>query len=66
MSVARITEITAASSKSFEDAIDNGLSRANETLNQIEGAWVKDMKVLVKNGKVAEYRVNMKLTFVLN
>lgn len=65
MSVARITEITAASTKSFEDAIDNGLSRANETLNQIEGAWVKDMKVLVKNGKVAEYRVNMKLTFVL-
>ena len=66
MSVARVTEITAASSESFEDAVNNGLDRANETLDQIEGAWIKDMKVLVKKGKVAEYRVNMKLTFVLN
>jgi len=66
MSVARITEITAGSPKSFEDAIEKGVSRANETLNHIEGAWVKDMKVVVKNGKVAEYRVNMKLTFVLS
>lgn len=65
MSVARITEITAASPKSFEDAINNGLSRANETLDHIEGAWVRDMKVVVKGGKVDEYRVNMKLTFVL-
>lgn len=66
MSVARVTEISAGSSKSFEDAINNGLSRANETLDQIEGAWVKDMKVVISNGKVKEYRVSMKLTFVLN
>ena len=66
MSVARVTEITAASPKSFEDAINKGLKRANETLDQIEGAWVKEMKVVAKGGKVAEYRVNMKLTFVLN
>jgi len=66
MSVARVTEITAGSPKSFEDAVNKGLSRANETLDHIEGAWVKEMKVVVKKGKVAEYRVNMKLTFVLN
>ena len=65
MSVAKVTEITAASSKSFEDAIEKGLKRANDTIDHIEGAWVQDMKVKVKDGKVDEYRVNMKLTFVL-
>jgi len=66
MAVARVTEITAGSPKSFEDAVNKGLSRANETLDHIEGAWVKEMKVVVKKGKVAEYRVNMKVTFVLS
>lgn len=65
MSVARVTEISAESSKSFEDAINVGLGRANETLDQIEGAWVQEMKVSVKNGRVNKYRVNLKLTFVL-
>lgn len=65
MSVARVTEISAASPKSFEDAINKGLERANETLDHIEGAWIKEMKVAVKGGKVEAYRVNMKLTFVL-
>lgn len=65
MSVAKVSEITATSSKSFEDAIDSGLKRASETIDHIEGAWVKEMKVRVKDGKVKEYRVNMKLTFVL-
>ena len=65
MSVARITEITSESGKSFEAAIDNGLERANKTLDQIEGAWVKDMKVTVKDGKVDKYRVTLKVTFVL-
>ena len=65
MSVAKVTEITATSPKSFEDAISSGLERANETIDNIEGAWVKEMKVRVKNGKVKEYRVNMKLTFVI-
>ncbi|MGI9272939.1 MAG: dodecin family protein [Woeseiaceae bacterium] len=65
MSIARVTEITAGSSKNFEDAINKGLNRANETLDHIEGAWVNDMKVIVKSGKVDEYRVNLKLTFVL-
>ena len=65
MSVARVTEISADSPKSFEDAINTGLARANETLDQIEGAWVQEMKVSVKNGQVDKYRVNLKLTFVL-
>jgi len=65
MTVAKIAEISASSSKSFEDAINAGLERANDTLKNIEGAWVKDMKVTVKNGKVKDYRVNLKLTFVL-
>ncbi|MGI9271385.1 MAG: dodecin family protein [Woeseiaceae bacterium] len=65
MSVARVTEITASSKKSFEDAIENGIKRTNETLDNIEGAWVQDMKVKCKDGKISEYRVNMKVTFVL-
>lgn len=66
MSVAKVMEITASSNKSFEDAIDNGLSRANDTVDNIEGAWVKEMKVRCKSGKVAEYRVNLKVTFILH
>ena len=65
MSVARVTELTAASKKSFEDAIENGIDRANDTLDNIEGAWVQDLKVTCKDGKIDEYRVNMKVTFVL-
>jgi hypothetical protein len=65
MSIARVTEITAASSKSFEDAIITGIQRANETLDNIKGAWVQEQKVAVEDGKITEYRVNMKVTFVL-
>lgn len=65
MSIAKVTEISASSNKSFEHAINEGLARANDTIDHIEGAWVKDMKVNVKNGKVDSYRVNLKLTFVL-
>lgn len=66
MSVAKVAEISASSKKSFEHAINEGLARANDTIENIEGAWVKEMKVSVKNGKVDSYRVNLKLTFVLN
>ena len=65
MSVAKVTEISACSSKSFEDAIDSGIERANKTLDKIKGAWVNEMKINVKDGKVTEYCVNMKVTFVL-
>lgn len=65
MSVARVTEIIASSPKSFEDAIKEGVKRASETLQNIEGAWVQDQKVICENGKIKEYRVNLKVTFVL-
>lgn len=65
MSVAKVTELISSSSKSFEDAIEKGIKRANETLDNVEGAWVQDMKVTCKGGKVDEYRVNLKVTFIL-
>ncbi len=65
MSVAKIIELTASSSKSIEDAVENGLQRADQTLDNIESAWVQDIKCVVKNGKIAEWRVNMKVTFLL-
>jgi flavin-binding protein dodecin len=65
MAIARVTEITAGSKKSFEDAVEKGIDRANKTLKNVSGAWVQDMKVEVEKGKVTEYRVNLKVTFVL-
>ena len=65
MSVAKVTEITSSSTVSFEDAIKQGIARADKTLNNVEGAWVQEQKVVVRNGEIAEYRVNMKVTFVL-
>ena len=65
MSVARVTEITASSSKSFEDAVEKGIKRASKTLKNVKGAWIQDEKVTVKDGKIEEYRVIMKVTFVL-
>jgi dodecin len=63
--VAKIIEMTASSSKSIEDAVETGIRRADETLDNVEGAWVQDIKCVVKNGKIAEWRVNMKVTFLL-
>jgi dodecin len=66
MTVARVSEIKASSKKSFEDAVQVGLTRANQTLKNVRGAWVKEMDVECgKNGKITEYRVLMKVTFVL-
>jgi len=65
MSVAKVTEIIAGSSKSFEKAVNNGISRASKTLNNITGAWVESQKVVVEDGEITEYRVVMKVTFVL-
>lgn len=65
MSVAKTTEITATSKKSFEDAICSGIKRFSKTMDKVEGAWVKEQKVLVDGGEVSEYRVTMKVTFVL-
>ena len=65
MSVAKITEISSSSKKSFEDAIAKGIKRASKTLDNVSGAWVQDMKVDVEDGKITAYRVMMKVTFVL-
>ncbi len=65
MSVAKVTEITATSTKSFDDAIEEGVKRASKTLDGITGAWIQDTKVDIEDGKITNYRVNMKLTFVL-
>ena len=65
MSVAKVTEITASSKKSFEDAVQSGIKRAGKTLQNIQGAWIQEQSVVVKDDKVTEYRVNMKVTFVL-
>jgi dodecin len=65
VSVAKVTEIISSSKKSFEDAVEVGISRASKTLDNVTGAWVKDQSVVVEKGKVKEYRVNLMLTFVL-
>jgi flavin-binding protein dodecin len=65
MSIAKTTEIIASSEKSFEDAVRNGVKRFSKTVDKVEGAWVKEQKVVVKGGEVAEYRVSLKVTFVL-
>jgi flavin-binding protein dodecin len=66
MSVAKITEITSTSKKSFADAVESGIKRASKTIRGISGAWVADQEVTVKAGKVTEYKVRLKLTFVLD
>lgn len=66
MSVARVTEIISSSSKSFEDAVAEGVQRAGKTLKNVQSAWVQDQQVKVDNkGKISEYRVTLKVTFVL-
>ena len=65
MSVARVTEITASSKKSFQDAIEKGIERAAKTLKNVEGAWIQDQKIVVEDGKITAYRVTMKVTFIL-
>ena len=65
MSIAKVTEISASSTVSFEDALKNGIARADKTLKNVEGAWVQEQKVVVRGGEITEYRVNMKVTFVL-
>ena len=65
MAVARVTEISATSAQSFEDAIRQGLERATSTLRGVTGAWIKDQRVKLDNDRIAEYQVNMEVTFVL-
>ena len=66
MSIARVTEVKSSSTKSFEDAIEAGVARANKTLKNVKSAWIEDQEVVVgDNGKISEYRVHMKVTFLL-
>lgn len=65
MSVARITELSATSQESFEDAIDQAINRATKTLRGVEGCWVKDMNVLISDGQIQGYKVNVAITFQL-
>ena len=65
MSVATVTEISAISEKGFEDAIQQAIGRANKTLRNIQGAWVKDMNVMIEDGNISGYKVNLEVTFVL-
>jgi hypothetical protein len=66
MSVAKVSEISATSSKSFEDALKQGLTRANKTLRNVKSAWVKEQQVRVSKGEITEYQVNMMVTFVID
>lgn len=66
MSVAKVSEITASSTKSFDDAIQQGISRATNTLEQVQSAWIQDQEVAIEGDKITEYRVRMKITFILN
>lgn len=65
MSVAKVSEITASSPRSFDDAINAGLERANKTLENVTAAWIQDHEVAIENGKIVEYRVRMRITFIL-
>lgn len=65
MSVAKVTEIISSSPNGFDEAIKQGVERAQKTLKGVQGAWVKDQKVILDNGSIKEYRVNLKVTFVL-
>jgi dodecin len=65
MSVAKIIEISAASDNSFEDAIRNGIKKSSESVDNIEGVWIKEQKCVVKNGEITEFRVDMKVTFIV-
>jgi flavin-binding protein dodecin len=66
MSIARITEISSTSLKSFEDAIQSAVTRATKTLRNVRGAWVKEQQIKIEGGKIVEYQVNLMITFVLD
>ncbi|MCX5771759.1 MAG: dodecin family protein [Candidatus Hydrogenedentes bacterium] len=66
MSIAKVIEVTANSPESFEDAVKRGIERARKTIDDVKGAWIKEQKVVVENGKITEFRVDMKVTFVLH
>ena len=66
MAVARVTEISSTSQKSFEDAIQSGVARATKTLRNVRSAWIKEQRVDIRDGAIAEYQVNLMVTFILD
>ena len=66
MSVAKVSELSVTSDKSFQDAIEQGIARANKTLRNVRSAWIKEQQVRVKKGAITEYQVNMMVTFVID
>ncbi len=66
MAIARITELTSSSAKSFDDALQVGINRATKTLTNVSGAWIQDQEVVVSGDKITEYRLRLKVTFILN
>lgn len=66
MTTARVTEISASSPTSFDAAIHEGIDRASKTIRNLKSAWVHDQKISIENGKIVEYRINMKVSFVLD
>jgi flavin-binding protein dodecin len=66
MAVARVTEISSTSTKSFEDAIQSGIARATKTLRNVRSSWIKEQRVDIRDGRIAEYQVNMMVTFILD
>jgi dodecin len=66
MSIAKVSEISATSTKSFEDAIEHGIARAHKTLRNVRSAWIKELQVRVTKGSITEYQVNMMVTFVID
>jgi len=66
MSIGKVIEISASSTKSFEDAVREGIKRGTDTIEDIRGAWIKEQNVRVENGKIVEYRVNMMVTFIVH
>ncbi len=65
MSVAKVTEIIASSTKGFDDAVEQGVKRADKTLKDVKSVWIKEQKAMIDNGKITEYRVTMKVSFIL-
>ena len=65
MSIARVTEISSTSTKSFDDAVNSGIARANKTLRNVVSAWVKEQSVSIRDGEINEYQVNLMITFIL-
>lgn len=66
MAIAKIVEVNSSSTKSFEDAIQTGITKVTETVKNVQGAWINEQKVIVKDNKITEYRVNLKISFLVD